>query len=104
MDDWLEKVEQGAVLCRVLNGDEPVDEFIPTHVDQLWSSILIHDLGETVHGDFVCECQQFVQSGKSHGRYESEACSTIVKFGRAIQFKEPFIVEFDAIQPTNIKR
>jgi hypothetical protein len=95
MSDWQKKLKQGAVTCRVLHDGEIVEEFTPTSVDQLWTSIVIHDLGETTKSYFAFEYEQFVESGKSAACYECEACETVVKFGKAIQFKETFIVEFE---------
>jgi hypothetical protein len=97
VSDWLEKLEQGAVICRVLKDDEPAEVFTPTDADQLWALVLIHDLGETARGYFYLEYQLFVESGQTLARYECQACSTIEKFGRAIQFKETFIVEFETL-------
>jgi hypothetical protein len=96
MSDWNEKLKRGAIRCRVLHGDELIVDFTPTSVDQLWAPILIHDLGETAEGDFVLEYRQFAESGKLAACFEGEACSTIEKFGKAIQFKETFLVEFEA--------
>ena|SRR6185369_18030925 len=95
MLDWREKLRQGAVTCRVLHGGEIVEEFTPTSVDQLWTSIEIRDLGETSKSYFTFEYEQFVESGKTASYYECEACQTIEKFGSTIQFKETFVVEFE---------
>jgi hypothetical protein len=95
MSDCKEKLKHGAVICRVRQDGEIVEEFTPTSVDQLWTSILIHELGETAKSDFAFEYSLFVNSGKTSACYECEACETIEKFGGAIQFKETFIVEFE---------
>ena len=37
---------------------------------------------------------EFVASGDDKDRYQCSACSTLVKFGNVLQFKESFVVEF----------
>ena len=95
MSDWLEKLRLGTISCRVVYNNVLIQEFNPTDAGQLWASILIRNLGETVKSYFDFEYEQFVASGKAEACYECEACKTIEKCGGSIQFKETFLVEFE---------
>ena len=91
-DGWLRALSQGLVMCRI--EQDGACEFTPTAPDQLWTRIRIHETGNMAHGDFAMAYRDFVESGATAGRYEGEACETIVKFGSAIQFRQAFAVEF----------
>lgn len=94
MQDWHLTLKHGQVHCRVSLGGEVLAAFTPRHEGDLWVPIHIRDLGETARGDFLAEYAEFVDSGHQTARYRCQACSTIVKFGQAMQFKEDFEVEF----------
>ena len=94
MNDLREELKQQAVYCRVLHRNTIVLEFSPLCEEKLWVPIVIHDLGETAQGNFSYEYRHFLASGVTKAVYECMACKTIEKFGKAIQFKERFFVEF----------
>ena len=91
-DGWLRALSQGLVICRV--EQDGGCEFTPTTPDQLWTGVRIRETGNLAHGHFAAACRDFIESGAATGRYEGEACETIVKFGSAIQFRQPFAVAF----------
>lgn len=97
MSDWRSILRQGGVICRTWHGDAPVRQFVPTEVDQLWTPVVVRDLGEIAKGDFTFAYRQFVESGETVACHECEAGKTIEKFGQAIQFKETFMIEFERI-------
>lgn len=92
--DWRETLAQGAVACRVLQGGAVVEETAPTGIGELWAPIRIFETGGLARGDFAGAYRDFVEGGAQAGRFEGEACETIVKFGAAIQFRQAFTVEF----------
>ncbi|MCB1545073.1 MAG: hypothetical protein H6872_09490 [Methylobacteriaceae bacterium] len=92
--DWRAALSEGAVACRVSQDGAPPAEWAPTKIDDLWAPIRMHETGGVARGEFVGAYRDFVESGAGAGRHEGEACETIVKFGRAIQFRQAFVVRF----------
>ncbi|MCB1539361.1 MAG: hypothetical protein KDJ25_00485 [Rhodoblastus sp.] len=92
--DWRAALAEGAVTCRVSQDAAPPAEWAPTEIGDLWAPIRMHETGSVACGDFVRAFRDFVESGAIVGRYEGEACETIVKFGSAIQFRQAFVVTF----------
>jgi hypothetical protein len=99
---WSQALARREVRCVVWHRDSVLADLRPTRAEELWAIVPVPALGENTRAGFWPEWRAFMASGQRSGLYECRAMRVIEKWGQALEFPEPFTVEFErktAVEP-----
>jgi hypothetical protein len=92
---WALALARGEVRCVVRHRGSVLADFRPARAEELWARVPVPVLDEIARASFWHEWRAFMASGRRSGMYECQAMRVIEKFGQALEFPEPFTVDFE---------